>query len=78
MEDLIQTLVIGITMGGVYALTAIGIVLLYKCSGIVNFAHGSISMMSPYIAITMLTGTFSLLTDDLVTKQVMPYWLAIV
>ena len=78
VEDLIQTLVIGITMGGVYALTAIGIVLLYKCSGIVNFAHGSISMMSPYIAITMLTGTFSLLTDDLVTKQVMPYWLAIV
>src|SRR5205814_1240419 len=32
--------VIGLVLGGVYALAAIGLVLIYRVSGVLNFRHG--------------------------------------
>jgi branched-chain amino acid transport system permease protein len=37
---LIQTTITGILVGGVYALVALGIVIINKASGVFNFAHG--------------------------------------
>ena len=34
--------VIGITLGGIYALAAIGLVLIYRVSGVLNFAQGAV------------------------------------
>src|SRR3982750_1340360 len=42
--------VIGITLGGTYALAAIGLVLIYRVSGVLNFAHGAVAMFSTFIA----------------------------
>jgi branched-chain amino acid transport system permease protein len=42
--------VIGITLGGIYALAAIGVVLIYRVSGVLNFAQGAVSMFSAFIA----------------------------
>lgn len=42
--------VIGLVLGGVYALAAIGLVLIYRVSGVLNFAHGAIAMFSTFIA----------------------------
>ncbi|MBV8983656.1 MAG: branched-chain amino acid ABC transporter permease [Acidimicrobiia bacterium] len=42
--------VIGIVLGGTYALAAIGIVLIYRVSGVLNFAHGAVAMFSTFIA----------------------------
>src|SRR3979409_1842123 len=42
--------VIGITLGGIYALAAIGLVLIYRVSGVLNFAQGAVSMFSAFIA----------------------------
>lgn len=42
--------VIGITLGGIYALAALGLVLIYRVSGVLNFAQGAVSMFSAFIA----------------------------
>jgi branched-chain amino acid transport system permease protein len=39
----------GIAVGSVYALVALGIVLIYKCSGVVNFAQGAFVMLGAYL-----------------------------
>src|SRR6267142_2013287 len=47
--------VIGITLGGIYALAAIGLVLIYRVSGVLNFAQGAVSMFSAFIAYQIST-----------------------
>jgi branched-chain amino acid transport system permease protein len=42
--------VIGVTLGGIYALAALGLVLIYRVSGVLNFAQGAVSMFSAFIA----------------------------
>ncbi|MHB8670245.1 MAG: branched-chain amino acid ABC transporter permease [Acidimicrobiales bacterium] len=42
--------VIGIVNGGTFALLAIGIVLIYRVSGVLNFAHGAVAMFSTFCA----------------------------
>lgn len=50
--------VIGVTLGGIYALAALGLVLIYRVSGVLNFAQGAVSMFSAFIAyqVTILEG----------------------
>lgn len=45
----VQLTIAGIATGSVYALIAIGIVLIYKCSGVVNFAQGAYVMLGAYL-----------------------------
>lgn len=45
-------LISGLAIGALYALIAIGIVLVYKATGIVNFAHGELFMVSGFFAYT--------------------------
>ncbi|GLH79787.1 branched-chain amino acid ABC transporter permease [Bradyrhizobium sp. SSBR45G] len=45
----LQLAVAGIATGSVYALIALGIVLIYKCSGVVNFAQGAFVMLGAYL-----------------------------
>ncbi|MBL8156275.1 MAG: hypothetical protein JNM70_18995, partial [Anaerolineae bacterium] len=37
---IVQTLISGLLTGGIYALIALGIVIINKASGVFNFAHG--------------------------------------
>ena len=37
---IVQTLISGVLVGGVYGLVALGIVVINKASGVFNFAHG--------------------------------------
>lgn len=41
---------VGIASGALYSLAALGIVLIYKTTGVLNFAHGAIGMFSAFIA----------------------------
>jgi sulfate-transporting ATPase len=47
--DVARFAVLGLGAGGVYALTAQGVVLIYRGSGVVNFAQGAIGMMGAYV-----------------------------
>ena len=42
--------VIGLSLGGIFALAALGIVLIYRVTGILNFAHGAMGMFSAFVA----------------------------
>ena len=48
--DLIQTLLDGLMVGGLYATVAIGITLVFGIMGILNFAHGQMLMLGAYTA----------------------------
>lgn len=48
----IQQVMNGLTIGGVYALVAIGYTLVYGVLGMINFAHGSIYTLGAYFAWT--------------------------
>lgn len=40
----------GLALGGVYALAATGLVLIYRVSGVLNFAHGAVAMFATFVA----------------------------
>lgn len=46
METLLPFLVVGISVGAVYALSGVGLVVLYRASGVVNFAYGALGGLS--------------------------------
>lgn len=46
---LLQLFLQGISLGAVFALLGLGIVLIYKSSGVMNFAHGSMAMFATYV-----------------------------
>lgn len=52
MELFITTLVQGILMGGIYALVALGWVIIYKCSGVLNLAMGELTLIGAYVTLS--------------------------
>lgn len=55
MSLFLQTLVQGITLGGIYALVALGMVLVYKSTKVLNIAHGAIITILAYSLYTLLS-----------------------
>ncbi len=51
MEFFIQLLITGIVLGSVYALVALGFVLIYKSTSVINFAQGELLMLGAYICL---------------------------
>jgi branched-chain amino acid transport system permease protein len=47
----VQQLINGLTLGGVYALVALGYTMVYGILELINFAHGEIYMLGAYIGI---------------------------
>src|SRR5262245_6060531 len=62
---LLQLIVGGIAQGCVYGLVALGFVLIYKATEMVNFAQGDLMMLGAFVALT-LVGTMG-----------MDYWLGL-
>ncbi len=52
MENFLNVIVSGIMTGGIYALVAIGWVLIYKCSGVLNLAMGELTLVGAFITIS--------------------------
>ena len=52
MELFLMTLTTGIMVGGIYALVALGWVLIYKCSGVLNLAMGEMTLIGAYISLS--------------------------
>ena len=55
MDIFLQLIVSGIAVGGVYALIALGFVLIYKATSVINFATGEFMMVGAYVCLTLLT-----------------------
>jgi len=52
MELFLMSLITGILVGGIYALVALGWVLIYKCSGVLNLAMGELTLIGAYVTLT--------------------------
>src|SRR5919199_1329539 len=53
---LLQAIVSGLLIGGVYALSALGLTLIFGVMRIINFAHGTFLMLGMYAAFWLLRG----------------------
>jgi branched-chain amino acid transport system permease protein len=49
VSDFLSYLVNGISLGGIYALIALGFVVVFKATEVVNFAHGSLLVLGGYV-----------------------------
>ncbi|MEV4036085.1 branched-chain amino acid ABC transporter permease/ATP-binding protein [Streptomyces umbrinus] len=65
MDDILRFALLGLGLGALYALTAHGIVLVYRGSGVLNFAHGAIGMAGAYVQ------------WELAVNHGVPYWPAV-
>ena len=50
MSKLLQTLIIGGVTGSLYALLALGMVLVYRTTGVLNIAHGGVGVLAGFVA----------------------------
>ncbi|MGW2620430.1 branched-chain amino acid ABC transporter permease [Streptomyces sp. NPDC001500] len=49
MTALLDSVLAGLALGAVYALVALGFVVIFKASGVLNFAHGSLLLFGGYL-----------------------------
>lgn len=61
--ELYPFLVLGVAFGALYAVAAVGLVVLYRTTGVLNFAFGAIGMFGLNVSWTLLNTTW------------MPHWL---
>ena len=57
MNILVQIIVTGIATGGVYGLIALGFVLIYKATSIINFATGAFMTLGAFFCLTVLSAS---------------------
>jgi sulfate-transporting ATPase len=55
MERLLQTLIIGVISGAFYSLIALGMVLVYRTTGVLNIAHGGVGVLCGFVAWDLIT-----------------------
>lgn len=66
MESFVQLIITGLSMGAIYALVALGMVLIFKSTGVFNIAQGQLLLVGAFICYT-LSSHFGL-----------PFWAAII
>jgi len=53
MDFFLQVFVTGLVVGSIYALVALGFVLIYKASDVINFAQGQLLLVGAYVSLTL-------------------------
>ena len=56
MEFFLQLVLNGVVIGSIYALVALGFVIIYKSSSILNFAQGEFLMLGAYVCVALVAG----------------------
>ena len=59
MEKLLQYSFTGLAAGSLYALVALGIVLIYRSTRVLNFAHADIATLATFVSFSLLTNDYS-------------------
>ena len=60
MDQIAQTIIIGIANGMIFALVALGYTLVYGIIELINFAHGEVFMLGSFIALVLITTVFKI------------------
>jgi branched-chain amino acid transport system permease protein len=56
VQTFVQQLIIGVQLGSVYALIAVGYTMVYGVLQFINFAHGDVYMVGAYMGLFVVTG----------------------
>lgn len=78
MNQVAQALVDGTSTGALYALTAVGFVLIYKSTAVLNMAHGELALLGAYIALVLAEdhgATYGLAVAAAVAATAVVAWL---
>lgn len=59
--QILQCIISGIPQGALYGLTAFGIALIFKTTGVLNFAHGNSGMLATYVGLSVYLLTHNIL-----------------
>lgn len=54
MDQVLQVLIGGLVLGGIYGGMALALVLVYQATGLINFAQGELAVLSTYLCLTLL------------------------
>lgn len=76
MLFLLETIISGVLTGVMYALVALGFVLIYKASGVFNFAQGVMALFAGLTLVGLMTGTIPF-SNKQNPALALPVWLAI-
>jgi branched-chain amino acid transport system permease protein len=76
MTTFVQLLVAGVSLGAVYALLALGFVVVFKATGVVNFAHPALLMAGAYV-IARLSGPGGLPIGDPASTNALRFLVAL-
>jgi len=55
MEKVLEIVLNGMSMGAIYALLALGFVMIFKSTGVLNFAQGELAMVGAFLCYTFAT-----------------------
>src|SRR3954451_8430606 len=66
MTDFIQVVIDGFAIGSIYATLAIALVLVFRTTGIINFAQGEMAMFSTFVAWSMVQAGLPLILAVLI------------
>ena len=60
MDQIAQTIIIGLANGLIFALVALGYTLVYGIIELINFAHGEVFMLGSFVALVLITTVFKI------------------
>jgi branched-chain amino acid transport system permease protein len=55
LDVLLQQLINGLSLGGIYALIALGYTMVYGIIELINFAHGDVYTLGTFFSLAILT-----------------------
>ena len=59
MDKVLQYSLTGLSAGSLYALVALGVVLIYRSTRVLNFAHGDVATLGTFVVFSLLSSKFS-------------------
>src|SRR3989304_10484982 len=59
MARFLQYALTGLSAGSLYALVALGIVLIYRSTRVLNFAHGDVATLGTFVAFALVSQGYS-------------------
>lgn len=68
MQEFVQQLINGLSLGAIYALIAVGYTMVYGVLQLINFAHGDVFMVGAIVTLVVAKG-FGFVGDDHVTAS---------
>ena len=54
-SEFAQALVTGLSLGSIYALLAMGFVIIFKATQVLNFAHGALAALGAFLVVLFAT-----------------------